>query len=136
MFANYTTGFCVSAHRLWYLVSSYTRQDRTLLAALPLSLITRRTRLLVRDPLAHISKHLYTCTWEATADTHTHIVAQSRQSVCGCGCVTDDTCKLTQTHSVRTRCACDGPVTSSISVTHLNVFLFSLKQDRIERGCL
>lgn len=82
MFANYTTGFCVSAHRLWYLVSSYTRQDRTLLAALPLSLITRRTRLLVRDPLAHISKHLYTCTWEATADTHTHTVAQSRQSVC------------------------------------------------------
>lgn len=46
---------CVTAHRLWYLVSSYTSQDRTLLAASPLSLITGRTRLLVRDPLAHIS---------------------------------------------------------------------------------
>ncbi len=108
VFANYTTGFCVIAHRLWYLVSSYTRQDRTVLAALPLSLITGKTRLLVRDPLAHISKHLYTCTWEATVDTSTHTVTQSRQSVCVCVCVTDDctsgTCKLTQTHSERTQC--------------------------------
>lgn len=60
VFANYTNhdvdvDFCVSAHHLWCLVSSYTSQDRTLLAALPLSLITGRTRLLVRDPLAHIS---------------------------------------------------------------------------------
>lgn len=46
--------FCVTAHHLWCLVSSYTSWDRTLPAALSLSVITGVMRLLVRDTLAHI----------------------------------------------------------------------------------
>lgn len=47
--------FCVTVHHLWCLVSSYTIQDRTLLATVSLSVTTGATRLLVRDTLAHIS---------------------------------------------------------------------------------
>lgn len=46
---------CLTVHHLWCLVSSYTSQDRTLLAALSLSVIAAAKRLLVRDTLAHIS---------------------------------------------------------------------------------
>lgn len=75
--------------------------------------------------------HLYLSSYSLNTITH---------SVCATDGCTSGTCKLTITHthtqSLDMQDMCDGPVTSSTSATPLNVCLFSLKQDEIERGCL